>query len=62
MGRQKIKIGQTWKDKETGAICHIVGRVADKWLVVFDRSNKSHKMTEFILRKHYVFDGKGGEK
>ena len=54
----KIKIGQTWLDKETGAELNIVGRNGDAWLTVFKRSTKTHKMTEFILRKHYkIQDG-----
>jgi hypothetical protein len=49
----KIKIGQIWIDRETKARAHVVGRMGDKWLLVFERSPKTHKMTQFILQKHY---------
>lgn len=53
MTKIKIRIGQIWEDKETGAELRIVGRNGDSWLTVFKRSTKTHKMTSFILSKHY---------
>jgi hypothetical protein len=51
----KIKKGQIWKDKKTGDIMHIINRNRDvMWNCVFDRSTKSHKMSEFIIKKYYV--------